>query len=70
MFQTKGAASLSLRWEGDEVVLERIVWSEMIRGISRTWEARISDLAYILVQRDFRQVRDIFWFVVQAGRSL
>lgn len=61
---------MSLRWEGDEVVLERIVWSEMIRGISRTWEARISDLAYILVQRDFRQVRDIFWFVVQAGRSL
>ena len=43
----------------------------MIRGISRTWEARISSLACILVQRDnFQQVHDIFWFVVQAGRSL
>lgn len=31
MFQTKGAASLSLEVEGDEVVLERIVWSEMIQ---------------------------------------
>lgn len=43
----------------------------MIRGISKTWEARIRNLACILVQQDnFQQVHDISWFVVQAGRLL